>query len=575
MRRPKVLIIGIDGATLDLIKPWAEEGKLPTFKGLLEEGVHGDLKSTFPPLTAAAWTSFMSGKNPGKHGLYDFIEPQPGSYEVRYTNARSRLTRTIWQIVSDAGMKVGIINVPMTYPPEPVNGYVISGLDAPEKSRAITFPPALYREIEETFGKVSQTVRYLGYLKNDDRRESVLKSLAEMDEHYLRMTQYLMKKYPVDVMMLVLTSTDSIQHFFWHYMDPNHPHHDPAQAAKFGTAILSVYQRIDDIIEKLVAGIEEEGTLILMSDHGFRPTSARVLHLNRYLQQLGLLKIRERQDKWHRLRAFIDDLMKRGDAILRNTLSPDQKGRAAQWFPQLRTKWESHNVGLSSIDWEKTKAYCYEIITCPSGIWINLKDKRPHGIVHRGPEYENLLRFITEKLYALKDPLTGAQLVKNVYRKDEIYSGPYVDHAPDLTVAWWEGITFVGKPSFPQNGNGNVPVAEYTGAEPLAGGEWTGNHALHGMLLLKGKSFKKNQKLKGAEIIDIAPTLLYLLGVPEFRDMDGRILVEAFDEEFVAQQCFEDRTSRTREPVERCEQTYSDGESTQIAERLRDLGYLE
>ncbi|MDQ1335907.1 MAG: hypothetical protein QG552_2857, partial [Thermodesulfobacteriota bacterium] len=249
-RMPKVLIIGIDGATLDLIEPWAKEGKLPTFKRLLEEGAHGDLKSTFPPLTAAAWTSFMSGKNPGKHGLYDFIEPQPGSYEVRYTNARSRLTKTIWQILSDAGMKVGIINVPMTYPPEAVNGYMISGLDAPENSRSITFPPALYQELEETFGKVSQTVRYLGYLKNDERRERVLKSLAEMDEHYLRLTRYLMRKHPVDVMMLVLTSTDSVQHFFWHYMDANHPHHDPADAT-FGSAILRVYQRIDGIIEEL------------------------------------------------------------------------------------------------------------------------------------------------------------------------------------------------------------------------------------------------------------------------------------------------------------------------------------
>jgi predicted AlkP superfamily phosphohydrolase/phosphomutase len=574
-RYPKVLIIGIDGATFDLIKPWAEEGKLPTFKGLLDEGAHGDLKSTFPPLTAAAWTSFMSGKNPGKHGLYDFIEPQPGSYEVRYTNARSRLTRTVWRILSESGMKVGIINVPMTYPPEPVNGYVISGLDAPEESRAITFPPGLYQELEEAFGKVSQSVRHLGYLKNDARRERVLNSLAEMDEHYLRVTQYLMQKHPVDVIMLVLTSADTAQHFFWHYMDPNHPHHDPDKSAKFGTAILNVYQRIDSIIETLSAGLQEESTLILMSDHGFRPTSARIVHLNRYLEKIGLLKLREQKDKWRQLRVLLDHVIKKGDALLRSTLSPQQKGRVSQWFPQLRSKWESHNTGLSSIDWENTKAYCYEIITCSAGIWINLKGLRPHGTVDPGQEYESLLRFIIEKLYELKDPLTGVQLVKKVYRKHEIYRGPYLNHAPDLIVAWWEGITFVGKSSFLGNSNENGHVAEYIGTQPLVSGEWTGNHALNGMLLMRGKGFKKNKKLEGAEIIDIAPTLLYTLGVPEFGDMDGRILVEAFEDEFVAGHSLGDRASSASECMECCEQTYSDTESAQIAERLRDLGYLE
>src|SRR6185436_19139221 len=95
-KKPRVLIVGLDGATFDNIRPWAEKGLLPTFKRLLDEGVHGALRSTYPPVTAPAWTSFMTGKNPGKHGLYHFIEPQPGGYDLRYTNARSRLARTVW-----------------------------------------------------------------------------------------------------------------------------------------------------------------------------------------------------------------------------------------------------------------------------------------------------------------------------------------------------------------------------------------------------------------------------------------------------------------------------------------------
>jgi predicted AlkP superfamily phosphohydrolase/phosphomutase len=419
-------------------------------------------------------------------------------------------------------------------------------------------------------------VRYLGYLKNDERRENVLKLLAEMDEHYLRMTQYLMKKDPVDLMMLVLTSTDSAQHFFWHYMDQNHPHYDPDNAARFGSAIRSVYQRADRIVEKLTEGLPEESTIILMSDHGFRPTSARILYLNKFLQKHGLLKLREQENKWYHPGVLLDHLIKSGDIFLRSSLSPRQKERVAQLFPLLRNKWESHNSGLSNIDWENTRAYCYEMVTCPSGIWINLNGLRPQGIVQPGPEYDSLLQFITEKLYELKDPLTGRQLVIKVYRKDEIYSGPYLDRAPDLTVAWWDGISFVGKPSFSAHRNGNRgKVVEYIGAEPLTSGEWTGNHAVNGILVMKGKHIKEGKRLEGAEIIDVAPTILHLLGVPNSEDMDGRVLIEAFNEGYVASNSFGDQVSGVSGTMNLNDQTYSDTESNQIAQRLRDLGYLE
>jgi predicted AlkP superfamily phosphohydrolase/phosphomutase len=572
-KQPKVFIIGIDGATFDLIKPWAESGKLPTFKRLLDGGVHGNLKSTFPPITAAAWTSFMTGMNPGKHGLYDFIEPQSGSYQVRYTNAKSRLAKTIWQLLSEAGMSVGVINVPMTYPPEPVNGFVISGLDAPEGSKAITYPSDLYQELAGRFGKVGQAVRYLGYLATDQRRDAVLRSLEEMDEHYLRMTEYLLGNHPVDVAMVVFTSTDTVQHFYWHYMDPEHPHHDPAKVGNFGGAILAVYQRMDRFIRSLTAGLTEDTTVVLMSDHGFRSTSGRIVHLNQYLAQLGLLKFQEANMKWCHPTAVLDFLIKKGDALLRRRLSSYQKGKVAQLFPQLRKKWESHAAGLSNIDWKNTKAYCYEVITCPSGIWINLKGARPQGTVEPGADYERLLQFLTEKLYDLKDPVSGKQLIKQVYRKEEIYRGPYLGQAPDLTVAWWAGITFVGKPSFSDNGGGKT--IEYIGSRPLAGGEWTGIHASDGVLLLTGKALKSNEILQGAEIIDLAPTLLYLLGIPPVEEMDGRILREAFIDEFIApyaafHQALSESHSRTYNKT-----TYSNQESAQIQERLRDLGYIE
>jgi predicted AlkP superfamily phosphohydrolase/phosphomutase len=215
VKHPRVFIIGLDSATWDLLRPWAAEGRLPNLARLTKEGVSGTLKSAIPPLTPPAWTSFMTGKNPGKHGLYHFIEPRPGGYELRYTNARSRMARTVWQIMGESNLKVGVINVPMTYPPEPVSGYMISGMDAPAGSTSITHPPELFAELAQHFDRVSKQVRYLGYLKTDERRDAVLQALDEADQHYLRLTTYLLERHPVDVAMIVFTSTDTVQHFFF------------------------------------------------------------------------------------------------------------------------------------------------------------------------------------------------------------------------------------------------------------------------------------------------------------------------------------------------------------------------
>lgn len=572
--RPKVMVIGIDGATFDLIKPWAEQGRLPNFKSLLDSGIHGELRSTVPPVTAPAWTSFMTGKNPGKHGLFHFIEPQPGSYEIRYTNARSRLAKTIWQILGESGLRVGVMNVPMTYPPEPVNGFMISGMDAPEGSTAITYPTELYQEIKEKFGKVSPQVRYLGYLNTNARRDDVLRSLETMDEHYLALTTYLLDRSPVDVMMVVFTSVDTVQHFFWQYMDRQHPQYDAAGAAKYQDAIFQVHKRIDDIIGTLKDGLPAGTSFVLMSDHGFAASSGRVIHLNRYLHELGLLKLHQSKSSgYHPVRLF-DFAVRKLDALLRGTLTSEQKARLGHWFPRLRRRWESRLSGLTSIAWRDTKAFAYEVLTFPSGIWVNLKGTRPYGTVNPGLEYERLVKFITDKLSELEDPVTGTKLIKQVYRKEEIYHGPYLDHAPDLTLAWWEGTPLLGKASFAEGVDGNV--VKYLGGRPIQAGEWAGVHSNKGIVVLAGKAFREKASLEGAEITDLAPTLLYLLGFPLPADMDGRVLSEAFTAEFASShEVLRHRVADYEPSPDLADSTYSEEESEKVMQRLRGLGYIE
>lgn len=562
---PKVLVVGLDGATFDNIKPWVEQGLLPTFARLLDRGVHGTLRSSVPPITAPAWTSFMTGKNPGKHGLYNFVEPQPGAYKIRYANAKSRVGKTLWQLLSDAGITVGSINVPMTYPPDEVDGYMISGLDAPEGSTSITYPPELYAELASKFDKVSKQIRYLGFLKTDERRDAVLRSLEEADKHYLQLTRHLMESRPVDVTMVVFTSTDTVQHFFYHYMDPQHPHYDAEGAVRYKDAILDVYRRMDGIIADLISGLGDDATVVLMSDHGFHSASGRVVHLNRFLEDLGLLR-RTRARASASVRLF-----RKIDTFLRESLSPQKKARLADMFPALRRKWESRYGGFADIDWKNTKAFCYEVLTFPPGIWINRQGVHRDGVVADGPEYDAVLRLITDRLYELKDPVTGEALVTRVYRKEEVYQGSQLAQAPDLSLAWWDGVSFVAKQSSDESA-----VVEFVGGRPLGAGEWSGVHAMDGIVTFRGKAFRPGLRLENADIVDVTPTLLYLLGLPVPDDLDGRVLLEAFTEEHVASHGNPVRGGSSGGPSsERSANTYSDDESDQVAERLRGLGYIE
>ncbi|MGB3940991.1 MAG: alkaline phosphatase family protein, partial [Candidatus Manganitrophaceae bacterium] len=288
-RKPKVLMIGIDGATLDLIKPWAKEGKLPTFKRLLDEGGHGELESVIPPVTPPAWTSLMTGMNPGKHGLFNFIDHDLADYSIRYANAGSRRVPTVWKRLSDLGWRVGVINMPMTYPPEPLNGFCISGLDTPDESSPFVYPPELKLEIERSVGKIYLDPRHLGYMTTDEKRDSVLADLVKIENRRTEIAEYLMAHHPVDVLALVYTATDTVQHFFWHYMDPAHPFYDPRGAERYRDAVLDIYRAIDSNIARLLSSVSDETAVLVVSDHGGGPVSSPVISLNRFLEEEGWL----------------------------------------------------------------------------------------------------------------------------------------------------------------------------------------------------------------------------------------------------------------------------------------------
>jgi predicted AlkP superfamily phosphohydrolase/phosphomutase len=564
--RPRVLIVGVDGATFSLLAPWAEAGELPHFSRLMREGAWGSLESTIPPLTAPAWTSFMTGVNPGKHGLYHFISPEPGGYGFSYTNARTRKARTVWRILSDQGVRVGVVNVPMTFPPEAVNGFLISGLDTPDERSPFIYPADLREHLRKHFGRVRIDLVYLEFMRSDETRSAVLREMASIEDHRTRLAIHLMETFPVDVFMLVFGSVDQVQHYFWHYMDPKHPRHDARGASVYGDAIKNAYRKVDEKLGELLGTVPEGTLTILMSDHGAGPSSDTVLCLNQFLAELGVLQFRKRR------RSLLDSAIQRLDPLLRSTLRPEQKARIAKLLPGVRNRWEQRLCSVTSIEWARTRAFGYEILPTYANLWVNLQGKFPEGIVPPGREYEALLDFLTEKLYDLRHPVTGRQLIEGIYRKSALYSGPYTEWAPDLTLSWWQEEGFSLRPSTPFSKDPPVRILE-GGFDKLI--NQSGTHRMEGIFLLHGPPFEPGPLEQGARIVDLAPTLLYLMGSPIPEDMDGRVIQAAFRKDYLSAHPIRYAPPAGPPPASEETPAYSDEEAATIRQRLRSLGYME
>ncbi|MEO8044962.1 MAG: alkaline phosphatase family protein [Spartobacteria bacterium] len=529
MKTVKLLLLGLDAATLDLINPWVAEGKLPTLARLMKTGTSGRLASVLPPVTPPAWTSFMTGKNPGKHGIFEFMEMPSGTYSLRYLDASSRRTETVWRMLNRAGYTVGTMNIPFTYPPEHLDGFQISGMATPSEKSPFIYPPELRSELESFLGKFRLDPRFLGFMSTDSRRRQVLDDMKNLDDQWLRASLYLIEKHPADVMMFTFMSIDTVQHHFWQYMDPNHHYHDANGAREFGDAVFRVYQWLDTAVARILEKVTPDTPVFVVSDHGGGPTSDRVLYLNRFLAQIGLLHYVEKKNS--AFQKIGNDFLRRAYDLLRNSLSSRQKIKLANAFPSLRKGFESAVTSYTNIDWSRTKAFCSEVLASPQGIWINRKGVKPAGIVEDG-EYDALLELVTQKLGELRDPRTGEAIVKRVFRKDEIFQGPYRDGAPDLTLDWWDTSLFSTRPSLPEHtGESPVRIIEH---KPPTTNEWGGTHRRDGILVAHGEPFRKGIKIEGAQLIDMAPTILRLMGEAVPADMDGRVLEELFAPEFLA-----------------------------------------
>ena len=522
----RVLIIGLDGATFDLIRPWAAEGKLPNLARLLAEGSAGELKSTTPPMSPPAWSSFMTGKNPGKHGILDFTERKLGTYEIQFVSSRNRKAETVWKMLSRAGKRICVIGVPTTYPVEPVNGIMISGFDAPVLNGRAVHPPGLYAEVKEKLGEymISPDIaKYVDMDQTDEAVDVLLESIARK----AKVAQYLWRREAWDCFMVMFGETDKVVHHFWKHHDPLSPHHVPLRpGSRYADPIFAVYQRLDAIVGAFAEEASRDTTLMLVSDHGTGGSGDKIIYLNHWLEANGFLGFHRTGGLWIRVK---------------HVVAAKVLGKAKMWVGRLlsaavRKKLRDQKLGLaakfesilrfSNIDWNVTRAYSEETSYYPN-IWINLKGREPKGTVEPGADYEAVRDQLVAALKAWRDPETGAPVVERVWKREEIYHGHCTEKAPDLMISWAldRGYSYLSRPSY--TSKSGLPISHMDKTESGISKflmSRSGSHRDHGIVILKGSWVEPGAAIERPEIIDIAPTILSLLGLPVPADMDGHSL---------------------------------------------------
>lgn len=527
----RTLLIGLDGATFTVMDPLFAEGAMPFLKELIARGVRGQLLSTPNPLTPPAWTSLMTGRTPGNHGILDFIRAEERDGEVYFTlyNFHDIRCETIWSMISRRGMRAISLNFPMMAPPPAVNGYVVPGLTSWKHLKRNVYPPELHDQLRTMPGMSYKELAWDFELEkkvlqggiDQEEYESWIQFHTRREQHWFDIARHLMLTDPCDLTAVMFDGTDKLQHICWRFLDPKYFPAEPSEwEARIRELCLDYFRKLDGYIEELVRLAGPEAQVFFASDHGFGPTE-EVFRVNVWLHEQGYLT-------W------------------RSDEPPDEAAEMS-----LKRRLNSNFVLL---DWERTRAYART--SSSNGIYIR------KGAATNG-EYESFRNRLIEGLYGVVNPETGERVVQRVMTREEAFPGEQMHEAPDLTLVLRD--------------YGFVSIKNLSPAVQMRP-EVSGTHRMEGIFMASGPGIRRGENIAPLKIIDMAATLLYSLGLEIPEDMEGRVPTEVFEPSWLEAHPAS-FGAHTRSPVSTGAQDEADGrdvsEDALIFERLKALGYLE
>ncbi len=522
---PTTLMIALDGATHTILDPLMDDGTMPFFKQLRDGGARGVLKSTDHPLTPPAFTTMITGRSPGRHGLLDFIKGEDDGEQVFFTlyDARDNRCETIWAIANRLNRKVMALNFVMSTPVAPVCGYIVPGMTHWKHLRRHMHPPEFFEKLKAQPWFDPKVMCW-----DFDHMEKAISAKPEMapsewvrdhiarERQWFQVMRFLMKKDPADLMAIVFDGVDKVQHVCWDLMDPaTRPAHPDAEQQETLALIRQYFSELDGFVRELVELAGPRAQTFIVSDHGFGPFIYTV-RLNQFLHEQGLL------------------FWKDGEAA-------DAEGL--------------------NLDWSRTVAYCPT--QSSNGIFIRVAGNGRPGIA---PErYDEVRNGLIAKLRELRDPENGQPVVKDILLKEKHFAGPGGRLAPDLTLVLVDH-GFVN----------TSPGARIVERKPQV----KGTHYPDGVFLAHGAGIRKGANVPTLAMVDVAPTILHSLGLPIPSNFEGRAAVEAFEAEWLAENPIE-KGPPAREETDSpatapaAAEAASEDAKKEVYEQLRALGYIE
>lgn len=545
----KVAIIGLDGATFRVLRPLVDAGVMPTIGRFMREGAWGTLRTTRPPVTCPAWPTMFTGVNPGKHGVFSFSHRDPKTGRVRTAASGDVRAPKLWDILGDAGRRSTILNVPITFPAERLNGVMLTGFVSPDDSPHITHPADLATRLRAKFDDLSLNWSVLGYRPAEcDKREAHIAAINDLMALRAREFEHLVEENSADFCFLVHEYTDRVHHLFYHILDPEYPAHRSPENRRALELLHEGHRALDDSIARLVERLGDDTNLLVVSDHGFDGVT-RWVYINNLLEQQRLTRLKN-------FRTWADAIARWFD------MSVEVRRRFGLEQSEAWHRQDPCRTPL--IDYARSRAFAGPQLE--HAVYINVQGRCPDGIVEPGEEYERVKRDVVRVLAEAIDPETGEHVFEGVWPREELYSGPYSENAPDVIYELAPGY---------MTSNAILPPGLLRGRflRPLRPG-WniSGYHRPEGVFIGFGPAFQHVEHLD-ASILDIAPTVLYLMDLPIPGYMDGEVMRGALRPELLDR-----RPQRECETdpvyVSRGETAYTEAEQMEVTRRLEELGYL-
>ena len=537
----RVLVLGLDGGTFDLIQPMIDSGRLPTLGRLVAEGASGVLESTLPPVTIPAWVSMVTGKNPGKIGSFDLLRRVGYGVEPNCHSFGS--SQPLWQTLNRYGIRTGMMNIPGTYPPEEVDGFMVTGMMTPSKRSHYSYPASLGADLDSTVSDYQIDVQQWQYFDEG----AFVKDLYTVTEKRGKAAEYLIRQIPCEFYMIVFTSSDRLHHVLWNKRD----------------IVEAYWEELDSVLGRIIQLLGEDTTVLVVSDHGFGELR-RTFFVNEWLGEKGFLVKKKKFNE--KALVKIGKLIERSYRLLgeRKLIRPIGSflnkvvgGDMLQKF----TYSYLHNAKLEGrVNWKKTKAFACVHTPHFGNIYINTMGKMDNGCVPYG-ERNEIVSAIIHEIESMRDPDTGDRIHVEAHRAEDVYNGPHTGEAPDIVFILEEGRCEI-----------DAKVGEsrlFAQGSPFT--HWTGTHTKEGMFIAHGPGIIPGYRVEKAEITDVVPTILHIFGIPLSDELDGRVL----DEIFEGNGAFPSRVeTRDSEDEEDREMELSEEEKALIEERLRSLGYI-